>query len=228
MAKPGTPMAGAVARAAPVRRLLPPSRERDSLSAAQLARRRWAVRLAKLLLPGLAVLLLAMIVLWPELERTEERSRIAFRRSVQQRAEALRVSAPRYQGVDELNRPFTVTATEAQQAGSEEILDLTEPRADILMTDGSWVYIQSETGRYDRPRDHLDLNGAVTIFHDNGTMMHTAEAAVDLGRGTAAGDRPVAAQGPFGTLTSDGFRLSERGAVVLFTGRARAVLEGGR
>lgn len=225
---PSKPTASVVARTAPSRHMLPPSRARSSLTPQQLARRRLVVRLAKRLLPGLAALLLATIVLWPELERAEERSRIAFRRSVQQRAEALRVSSPRYQGIDELNRPYTVTATMAQQQGAEEILDLNEPRADILMTDGSWVYLQSESGRYDRPQDHLDLNGAVTIFHDNGTMLRTDQAAVELAQGTAAGDVPVAAQGPFGTLTSEGFRLSERGAVVVFTGRAHAVLEGGR
>ena len=43
----------------------------------------------------------------------------------------------------------------------------------------------------------------------------------------ASGDAPVAAQGPFGTLESEGFRLKDRGAVVVFTGRAHAVLEGG-
>ena len=38
----------------------------------------------------------------------------------------------------------------------------------------------------------------------------------------------MAAQGSFGTLTGEGFRLRDRGAVVVFTGHARAVLEGGR
>ena len=59
-------------------------------------------------------------------------------------------------------------------------------------------------------------------------MLKTEAATVETGAGTAQGDAPVAAQGGFGTLTSDGFRLTERGAVVVFTGHAHAVLEGGR
>ena len=210
------------------RQMLAPSRERAALSGPQIARRRLAVRLAKRVLPGLALLLLATIVLWPEFQRTEDRSRYAFRRTIQPRSESLRVTAPRYQGVDDLNRPYTVTADVAQQVGAEELLDLTQPRGDILMNDGSWIYLQAETGRYDRPRDHLNLAGKVTIFHDNGTMLVTDVAAVDLAAGTGDGDKPVAAQGPFGTLTSEGFELRERGAVVVFTGRAHAVLEGDR
>lgn len=211
----------------PLRHMLAPSRQRVAPSAGQMARRRRLVRLAKWLLPATALVLMALIVAWPELERGEER-RVAFRRTFTPRAESLRVAEPRYQGTDELNRPFTVSAEVAQQVGSEELLDLTAPRADILMTDGSWIYVQSRTGRYDRPREHLDLNGAVTIFHDNGTMLRTDTAAVDLAAGRAEGNLAVAAQGPFGTLTSEGFRLTDRGAVVVFTGRAHAVLEGGQ
>ena len=209
------------------RHMLLPSRQRSALSPRQMARRRLAVRLTKWLLPGLALVLLAAIVLWPEFERTEERSRFTFRSAMQPRSEALTVTAPRYQGIDDLERPYTLTADLARQPGAEAVMDLTTPRADMLMTDGSWIYLQSQTGRYARPTNQLDLAGAVTIFHDNGIMLQTEAAAIDLAGGTGEGDTPVAAQGPFGTLTSAGFRLRERGAVVVFTGNAHAVLQGG-
>jgi lipopolysaccharide export system protein LptC len=215
------------AAAAP-RHMLPPSRVRRAPTAGQMARRRFLVAWTKRLLPVLALALLAAVVFWPEIEGNEDRSRVSFRRTVQPRAEALRVVNPRYQGVDELNRPFTITARVGQQEGAAEILNLEEPRGDIVMTDGAWIYVQSRTGRYDKPAGRLDLAGDVTIYHDNGTMMLTEQAAVEIEEGAASGDAPVAAQGPFGTLTSEGFRLTERGAVVVFTGRAHAVLEGGR
>ncbi len=215
-------------RPAQGRSMLPPSRQRRAPSAKSLARRRFLVRLGKYLLPTAAIALLATVVLWPELEGSDDRSRVSFRRTLQPRPEALRVVSPRYQGVDELNRPFTVTAASAEQEGSENVLNLQAPRADITMTDGSWIYVESQAGRYDRDASHLTLRGQVTIFHDNGIMLRTEEAAVELGAGSASGDAPVAAQGPFGTLTSEGFRLTEHGAVVVFTGRAHAMLEGER
>ena len=208
-------------------RHLPPSRQRRSPRPGQLARRRILVGLAKRLLPALALALLALVVFWPEIEGDEDRSRVSFRRVSQPVAEALRVLSPRYQDVDELSRPYTVTARAAQQLGAEQILDLDAPRADMVLTDGGWIHLSADTGRYDRPRHHLDLAGAVTIHHDNGVALRTPEASVEIEAGTASGDAPVAAQGPFGTLEAEGFRLKERGAVVVFTGRARAVLEGG-
>lgn len=214
--------------AVPPRRLLPPSRERWTPSAAQIARRRLAVRLAKWVLPLAGVALLVGIAIWPELDRMEDRARVSFRRVIQATPDAVRLVEPRYQGFDEQNRPFTVTATTATQTETVDIVDLDRPRADIVMTDGTWVLLESQAGRFDKGRNTLDLSGEVTLWQDGGNMLVTEAAEILLQEGSAAGDRPVAAQGPFGTLTSEGFRLTERGQVVVFTGRSRAMLEGGR
>lgn len=214
--------------AVPPRRLLPPSRERWTPSAAQIARRRLAVRMAKWVLPLAGVALLVGIAIWPELDRMEDRARVSFRRVIQATPDAVRLVEPRYQGFDEQNRPFTVTATTATQTETADIVDLDRPRADIVMTDGTWVLLESQAGRFDKGRNTLDLSGEVTLWQDGGNMLVTEAAEILLQEGSAAGDRPVAAQGPFGTLTSEGFRLTERGQVVVFTGRSRAMLEGGR
>ena len=68
--------------------------------------------------------------------------------------------------------------------------------------------------------------GDVTLWQD-GNLLVTARRRCSCGR-LGSGDRPVAAQGPFGTLVSEGFRLTDRGQVVIFTGRSRAILEGGQ
>jgi len=224
---PPVPLHAAPAAAEP-RRMLPPSRSRWAPSATQIARRRTLVRLAKWVLPIAGVGLLVGIAIWPELDRMEDRARVSFRRVMQTAPDAVRVVEPRYQGLDEQNRPFTVTAAVAAQAESPDIVDLERPRADIVMTDGSWVLLESTAGRFDKARNRLDLTGEVTLWQDGGNMLVTDAAEILFSDGSASGDRPVAAQGPFGTLVSEGFRLAERGQVVVFTGRARAVLEGGQ
>lgn len=213
---------------APSRHMPAPSRDRWSPSAGQIARRRVAVRIAKFMFPILGVALLAGIALWPELDRLEDRARVSFRRVAGTAPDAVRVVDPRYQGVDEENRPYTVTASVAAQADSPDIVDLDRPRADILLTDGSWVLLESREGRFDKSKNRLDLQGEVTLWQDGGNLLVTEQAEILLSEGAASGDRPVHAQGPFGTLVSEGFRLTDRGQVVVFTGRARAVLEGGQ
>ena len=219
------PEATVIAAPRAPRRITPPSRERWSPSAAQMARRRFVVSALKWLVPGAGLALLLAIAIWPELEGMEERARVSFRRVTQTAPEAVRVVAPRYQGVDEQNRPYTVTAAIARQGQDQDILDLEAPRADLTLNDG-WVLMESREGRLFKARNHLDLRGEVTLWHDGGNLLVTEEAAIELKEGAASGDKPVAAQGPFGTLVSEGFRLYEKGAVVIFTGQSRAMLEG--
>ncbi len=156
---PGTPLARRPAAAAPGRHVLPPpSRLRRAPTPGALWRRRVTVQAAKVLLPVLALGLLSAIAFWPELEGGGDGSRVSFRRTVEPRPEALRVVNPHYRGLDEQGRPYTVTAAVGQQVGAEEILDLTEPRGDILLTDGAWVFLRADRGRFDKPRSLLTLD----------------------------------------------------------------------
>ncbi|MBI0535331.1 LPS export ABC transporter periplasmic protein LptC [Roseomonas sp. KE2513] len=205
-----------------------PSRARRGYTRGAMLRRRFTVRFLKLLLPAAALALLSAIVLWPEFERTSENARLSFRRLSRTTPEAVRVVDPRYQGIDDQGRPFNVTAFIAAQPGSSNVVDLEAPRGDMTLTNGGWVLLDSKTGRLDREENILDLWGDVTIWQDDGTLIETQQARVDVKEGHAEGDSHVAAQGSFGTITGDGFRLRDRGAVVVFTGNARAVLEGRR
>ena len=205
-----------------------PSRARRGYTRGSMLRRRFTVRFLKLLLPAAALALLSAIVLWPEFERTSENARLSFRRLSRATPESVRVVDPRYQGIDDQGRPFNVTAFIASQPGSSNVVDLEAPRGDMTLTNGGWVLLDNKTGRLDRGEDILDLWGDVTIWQDDGTLIETQQARVDVKEGHAEGDSHVAAQGSFGTITGDGFRLRDRGAVVVFTGNARAVLEGRR
>jgi lipopolysaccharide export system protein LptC len=213
-------------RGAGTRRTMLPSRARVQVSAGSIMRRRVAVRLAKLLLPLGALALLSAIALWPEIDGVADRGRMAFRRAAQTDAEAMRISGARYQGVDDQNRPYNVTADSAVQQDKTGLIDLTKPRADILLTSGAWMLLEARDGQFDRPKSLLDLQGNVTLWHDNGTTMKSETAHIDVHAGEAESDQPTAAQGPFGTIESEGFRLRDRGQVMVFTGKSHAVLEG--
>jgi lipopolysaccharide export system protein LptC len=206
------------------RRVLTPSRVRAVPSAGSIDRRHRFIQGMKFALPLMAVLLLGLLLLWPNLGGND--GRLSFRRGPTLVPEALQLVAPRFQGIDELGRPYTITARIGRQVGRDEVMLLDRPRADILMNDGAWIYLEADNGRYDRPERHLDLEDNVRLFHSDGMMFRTGAAAVQIGQGNAEGDRPTQAQGAFGTIESEGFRLRDRGAVMVFTGKAHAVLEG--
>ena len=179
----------------------------------------------KLVLPAAALLIVTLILAWPQIVRDDNRVRFGAGRISADEAETLRMSNARYVGTDNQQRPYVVTATlAARESAHAPRTDLTNPKADMTTSGGAWVAVTAETGVYHNMSRVLDLAGDVSLFHDGGTEFHTARAEVDLNAGAASGDDPVAGQGPTSTVTAEGFRLYDRGAVVIFTGKSHLVL----
>jgi lipopolysaccharide export system protein LptC len=87
--------------------------------------------------------------------------------------------------------------------------------------------VKAKQGVYMQHSDLLDLSHDVTLYRDDGTTMLTASASMDLKQGAGSGAEPVHAEGPFGTLEAQGFTLTDKGALIDFTGPAKLVLNGG-
>lgn len=205
---------------------LPAPPHRPSARSAGWAARRYLVRALKRVLPAAAILLLAAIALWPHLQGADEARRFTFRLGGNLLNEPMRMRDARFRGIDELGRPYTITASQAiQLPGTEEKIDLTDPKGDITMQDGAWVLLQAAHGIYRREQGLLDLDQGVVLNHDSGYEVRTERATVDLKAQTARGDRPVEGQGPFGTIEGTGFEAMEGGKVIIVTGPATLVIE---
>lgn len=183
------------------------------------------VFLMKVVLPTVAVVLVALIVVWPQFKVDETRFKLGFAR-----LKATEVGDPslvnaRFVGADSEDRPFSITADLAKHVLEKEAtVELEMPKADIVADDGSWLVLTANSGFYDRAQKTLDLDGSVNMFHDSGFEFTTDSARVDLTDGIAEGSAPVRGQGPFGTLRSEGFRMEERGDRIIFTGKSRMVI----
>ncbi len=73
----------------------------------------------------------------------------------------------------------------------------------------------------------LDLSKDVVLYRDDGTVMRTHTAAVDIKQGAASSNDKTHAEGPFGVLDAQGFMLTDKGAAIQFQGPARLILNGG-
>ena len=199
--------------------------------AAGLRRRRHSraysrlVMLMKVVFPAAAVALAALVLLWPQLNPLEGRFRLkAVQVNIDDLAN-LRMVSPRVLGTDKKNEPYTVTATLATQAaGGSDITDLTSPKGDISLNDGSWLAITAKLGQYNKTTRILDLWDHVNVFHDAGYELNTERARADLGQGSVVGNDPVEGHGPDSALSGEGFRIYDKGARILVTGKSRLVL----
>jgi len=179
----------------------------------------------KLMLPAVALLIVTLILAWPQIVRDDNRVRFGGARVGADDADTLRMLNARYVGVDDQQRPYVVTSKLAtRDSAHAPATDLQSPKADLTTASGAWVALTANTGVYHSDAKLLDLAGDVSVFHDGGTEFHTTTARVDLSAGAASGEEPVAGQGPTGTIKSEGFQLIDRGAVIIFTGKAHLVL----
>jgi lipopolysaccharide export system protein LptC len=200
------------------------ARVRRAPDAEGMARRRLVINFTKWLLPAIALLLLTTIALWPEISRMTDSARIAYQRMSSEIGGAT-VTDARYRGIDEQGRPYTLTAATAQQVGPERI-NLTTPKADITLADGTWLMVHAKRGVFLQHTNQLDLSQDVTLYRDDGTTVTTASASVDIKNGAAAGAEPTHAEGPFGILDAQGFTVTDKGTAIQFAGPAHLVLNG--
>lgn len=186
---------------------------------------RWQPHL-RIALPVIALLGIVLFLLWPLFAERQGGLRLGEAPMTASGEAYMRMTNPQFSGIDRKNQPYKITAESGvQQTADESVLDLQAPVADIAQNNGHWVALTASTGRYDRTQNLLDLAGKVTVYHDDGYEVTTSQAHVDLKGGTADGDEPVAGQGPRGTIVSEGFKLLDRGDTVVFTGKARLLLE---
>ena len=178
----------------------------------------------KYLLPVLAMSLLALVVAWPQLVPSEDRLRIDLAAVGPAGGSKPQVLNPRVLGIDTQSRPFQITADLGSRTQSEDGRDVylfDQPKADITMSDGSWVAVTSDNGRYEEASKTLYLRDNVNLFHDSGYEFTTQSARFDVLNDSASGGPP------FGTLESEGFRVLDGGERIIFTGKARMTIYNG-
>lgn len=179
----------------------------------------------KLLLPIIATSVVALVVIWPQLQDKPEGFRLGISKITVHGKGGQQVINARFIGNDSDSRPFTVTADSAlQRAGGGDSFELEFPKADISMTDGTWIALAADTGTYYKSRQVLKLDGGVNLFHDSGYEFRTRNAEINLADGTASGRYAIAGQGPFGTVSAAGFMVYDRGSRIIFTGKAKLLI----
>lgn len=183
------------------------------------------VTVMKIALPMLAAGLVVLLAVWSQFNLQETRFTLGVTEMAPDQIESLNMTNARFDGIDEKNRPYSVTAELVTQAGeSADTIELTGPKADITLESGAWIALTANSGAFSRKAEILDLAGDVSLFHDRGFEMHTDSAQINLAEGVASGDAPVAGQGPAGELEAQGFRVSDDGQRILFSGQARLLI----
>ena len=186
------------------------------------------VGVLRIVLPVIAVGLVALVLVWPYLEPQDNRFRIGYSRLTLSEGGDPSAVNPRFLGTDKKNQIYSITADVAKNLVQDAAkVELEMPKADITLQDGSWLVITADTGVYTRNAEDVELNGNVTVYHDGGYEFQTSSAQVDLGHGVISGFEPITGQGPFGHVSAEGFQVIDMGEgsfTIYFTGKSKVTL----
>jgi lipopolysaccharide export system protein LptC len=183
------------------------------------------VRLMRFILPLLAIGIIGLVMSWPKVEETMKT--IPHEAGMPQNVAKNELVEPRYEGADEKNQPFAVTAHRAMQSGQDPDVVLLElPQGESTLNDGTLVKISADKGQYQQKAQKLLLEGNVTLGQSGEYEFRTEKLLLYLKYREAWSDAKVTGKGPAGTLEASGLHATGENNLLIFTGPVKLVLTG--
>ena len=191
----------------------------------RLGRHTRFVNISKIALILTTLGLLGIAIIWPLMETDQAGVRINMITVTDEKDQEMPVMKnPRFQGTDNKNQPYLVTADKAVQQDKDHVR-LLKVSADMSFEDSSWMLVSANEGILTLSEKDLLLLGKVELFHDGGYEMQTERIRVDIAGGHAYGDHPLRGRGPMGLIEARQFEIFDRGERLVFHGPVRVVIQ---
>jgi lipopolysaccharide export system protein LptC len=194
----------------------PPARSRSSRT----------VELLRYILPAIALALVALVVLWPQLIGGAG-GLIApiFANAEIEGADVMLMHNPRYVGQTKDAEPYELTAASAYiDPKRPNRVHLDRLAAELAAASKRDVNLVALKGLYNRSADKLDLDGDIELTTSDGYRFETQSARIDLQSGQVVGNQPIQGFGPTGTLSAERFEIRDGGDLLRFEGRVKVTL----
>jgi lipopolysaccharide export system protein LptC len=184
------------------------------------------VELLRYLLPAIALSLIALVGLWPQLIGGAGGLIVPmFANAKVDGADVMRMHNPRYVGQTTDEEPYELTAASAYADPKRpNRVHLDRPAGALTKAGPRDLNLTAQSGLYNRDADKLDLDGGVELTTSDGYRFDTDSARIDLRRGLVIGERPIQGAGPTGTLSADRFEIHDKGDRLHFVGRVKVTL----
>ena len=178
------------------------------------------MRFLKVALPASIGVLLAYLAMAP-LQKRQDISFILDKNKVDVAQERMRVQSARYRGQDNEGRPFTIDASSAVQATSEDpIVDILGMSAEIGLDNGP-ATLRAGKGRYDIEAQKVNVIGPILFTAADGYRLQTRDVAVDLNTQSLVSRGRVEGTMPLGRFSADKLEANLPQQRVVLTGRTR-------
>jgi lipopolysaccharide export system protein LptC len=184
------------------------------------------VGLLRYLLPAIALCMIGLVVLWPQLIGTAG-GLIApiFANAEIDGTDVMLMHSPRYVGQTKDAEPYELTAASAYADPKKpNQIHLKQLAADLTSPTRRDLHLVALTGLYNRAADKLDLDGDIALTTSDGYRFETQSARINLQAGRVIGEKPIAGWGPAGTLAADRFEIRDHGELLRFDGNVKVTV----
>lgn len=160
------------------------------------------VAITKFILLGLAILLIGLAFVLPNLEK-EEGFTLDYADLILS-DDSLTMKNPQFVASDLSNQSYVVTAdTATQKTATSSEITLENIQADITLKSGEWLSMSAPEGLINQETGTLRLFGEINIYSDSGDQFTLQSADVDLKQRTIVSSNPVTGHGPLGAIRAD-------------------------
>jgi len=207
----------------------PPNRmdniaQRDDSTKKQSATYSSFIRIARLALPIIAVIILAIALTWSNLTTNVIIPLDEGELSIESISRNELIN-PRFESRDEKGNPYVITAEKAlQDKQDEDLVLLTIPSGEIQLNTEGTIAIQAEQGAYKQETGRLFLKGNVKVAHSQGTFLDTEELHIDVKNNQTWSEKDVFVENQNGTIAAKGLHADQAQSHLKFTGPAKMTI----
>lgn len=181
------------------------------------------VSVIKFILLGLAILLIGLAFILPNLDQPEGFTLDYADVTISD--DGLTMKNPHYVASDINEHQYVVTAdTARQKSTTDSLVMLTNIQADITLPSGDWISVTAPEGELDTDTGILDLFGDISIYSDSGNQLAANTARVDLKKRTVTSSNPLRGHGPLGAIEADSLAADQISGNIRFDGNVKLTI----
>src|SRR5690606_17434866 len=181
------------------------------------------VSVIKFILLGLAILLIGLAFILPNLDQPEGFTLDYADVTISD--DGLTMKNPHYVASDINEHQYVVTAdTSRQKSTTDSLVMLTNIQADITLPSGDWISVTAPEGELDTDTGILDLFGDISIYSDSGNQLAANTARVDLKKRTVTSSNPLRGHGPLGAIEADSLAADQISGNIRFDGNVKVTI----
>lgn len=183
-----------------------------------LIRHSRAVFILKIALPSVAFLVIALLLVWPQISAQKDRFSIFSKEMIPSLRETQgSMTKARLFSLDKKQQPIVVTADKViQDEKDENKIRLIQPKADFVFSSDGLAHLSSPEGFVDQKKKTMLFEHEVDGVTDNGYKVKARNVLVNEEKKTIESDEFVQVFGHFGQIDGDGFLVKDEGAEVNF------------